>query len=598
MLRIALTVSLALGCAAGALGAEGDPRVLRHSDVIAMGATSPEKYREFSITVVEWGGAPGSEEQIESWASWAVRPAHELGIHYAGGAGMVTEFARFMDECPEWEEAICLNIRGERLTVPWLWDHSHHGNPAYWFCTNDERYQRFLRGRVLLAVRAGVDGIHIDDHLGSSATYWQDGCYCDRCAAGFREFLRERVTPERLAEAGVGKLDGFDYVAFVRAWLKENPGRRAHEAPLGREYMTYQFGAVTQVMADLRAAAEEAAGRPLTFSANGAPPSPASIVDYQVLTLFSAEVPHAATWGGEPHLGPEPVLAYKLASALERPLAATGAGHDWAYVKAHQGENLVLAWIAQAYALGHYFMTPHRQWCYTDELGTHWYDGPPEVYGPIYGFVRRNPALFDDMQGVGQVAVLYSTRDYHEGDRGAYEAAVALVEANVPFEALVAGCEWVPARLTAERARGFAKVIAPERLTLDAEQQAVVDALAAEGRLVRWEGEATLRQLPASWVQVSGTETVWALPRVAQDGASAVCHLLNRNWDDQADALREQGPFEVTINAEAFAGRTFQRAVLHAPGAEPVALETTVKGGRMSFEVPSLAMWGVVHLTP
>jgi hypothetical protein len=45
---------------------------------------------------------------------------------------------------------------------------------------------------------------------------------------------------------------------------------------------------------------------------------------------------------------------------------------------------------------------------------------------------------------------------------------------------------------------GFAKVIAPASLSLDEEQQQVLDALREEGRLVRWSGEEALAELPPS----------------------------------------------------------------------------------------------------
>ncbi len=52
------------------------------------------------------------------------------------------------------------------------------------------------------------------------------------------------------------------------------------------------------------------------------------------------------------------------------------SGGDWAFVKEHNVPGLVRGWVALSYAAGHCFMVPHRQWCYTPERGTHWYQGP------------------------------------------------------------------------------------------------------------------------------------------------------------------------------------------------------------------------------
>jgi len=565
--------------------------MLSHSDVISMYPASPDKYRAFSVSVVEWGGHPQNDGDIDSFVSWAVGPAHDMGLRYVGGVGMVTEFALFMQTCPEWEQAICLNVRGERIRVPWLWDHSYNGNPAYWFCTNDPRYRSFLRDNVLLAVRAGVDGIHIDDHLGSSNTYWLDGCFCENCVAGFRDYLRDNVPPERLAELGIADLAAFDYRDFVLTWLAANPAQKAFDAPLGADYLVYQFRAARDVMAELRATAETQAGRPLTFSANGGPPSPSQMTDFDVLTHFCAEVGHDTS------LGANPAYTYKLSAALDRAMVATAGGWDWAFVKANNRPGLVRAWIAQSYAFGQHFMAPHHQWCYTDELGTHWYDGPPEEYGPTYEFIRQHRPLFDGQESIAQVGVVYSAKAARQGETGDRQATEALLRANIPFDMAVAGDEWVPARLTMDHVRRFAKVIVPATLGLDAEQQQVIDALQAEGKLVTWAGEGTLAQLPPSWLTVGGADYVWALPRQATDGASAVIHLLNRDYDASSDSVRPKGPFTVSVSAEAFGGRAYARAVLYAPGVEPRVLELSSADARISFEVPSLSAWAVVHLT-
>jgi len=82
-----------------------------------------------------------------------------------------------------------------------------------------------------------------------------------------------------------------------------------------------------------------------------------------------------------------------MADAMGRPLAATASGQDWAFVKERGCSGLVRSWIAASYASGHALMAPHRQWCHTEEKGTHWYDGPREAYAPLYRFARQHTAL-------------------------------------------------------------------------------------------------------------------------------------------------------------------------------------------------------------
>jgi hypothetical protein len=571
-------------------------RLLKHSDVVSMYDASPEVCRAFAISIIGWGDRPRDEADVDGFRKRVVEPLHRIGVQYVGSVGMVTEFGLFMQQCPEWEQAICLTPRGERLRVPWLWDHSYRGNPAYWFCTNDPRYRKFLREQVVLAARGGVDGVHIDDHLGASATSWLNGCYCDNCVTGFKAYLREHVSSERLQELGIRDVGTLSYRDFVRQWLDAHPGRHAAEAPLGSEYRVYQFRAAEALMAELRELAEKTAGRPLMFAANAGLPDTAQMTDYRVLTQFTAEVGQDAPSGLD-EANVNPVVAYKLAAALDRPLSATASGQDWAFIKANRRPELVRAWIAQAYAFGQFFMVPHHQWCYTEQLGTHWYDGPPEEYAPIYRFIREHPFLFDDQESPAEVAVLHSTGAARQGDETDGEVVRELLKVHLPFDMVVAGDEWVPARLTWEQVRRYQKVIVPPHLSLDAAQQRVIDELRREGRLVEWEGRETLASLPTVWVEMTGVEHVWAVLRERPTGESAVLHLLNRDYDAAADRVRPTGRFTVTVRAGR-SGREFRTAVLYAPGAEPRPLKVSRDGGSISFEVPSLSLWTVVQLNP
>ena len=351
-----------LACAAASAAAPKTAAFLKHSDVVSMGGASPETCRAFSISVIDWGGRPETAGDVAAFRTRTLDPLRAIGVRYIGSVGMVTEFARFMEYDPQWEQAVCLTPRGERLRVPWLWDHSHNGSPAYWFCTNNPRYRKFLREQVTLAARSGMEGVHIDDHLGAAATGWIGGCFCESCVAGFKEYLRTHVPASRLKEAGVGDPARFNYRDFVRAWLDAHPGQRAVEAPLGDEYRVYQYRAAEGVMADLRDTALRAAGHDLAFGANAGLPDTGSLTDYRVLTQFSCEVGQNAE-GGPTAENTNAVLAYKLAAALKRPLTATASGQDWAFVKANTRPELVRTWIAQAYAFGQFFLTMHHVWC-------------------------------------------------------------------------------------------------------------------------------------------------------------------------------------------------------------------------------------------
>ena len=96
------------------------------------------------------------------------------------------------------------------------------------------------------------------------------------------------------------------------------------------------------------------------------------------------------------------IEGYNLASKFGVPLAATAGGWDWALVKANKLEELVRFWIALAYAHGQRFMVQHpkQQWCFSRELGTHWYPAPIEAFAPVYQFIKRNADWFDGFEAI------------------------------------------------------------------------------------------------------------------------------------------------------------------------------------------------------
>jgi hypothetical protein len=141
-------------------------------------------------------------------------------------------------------------------------------------------------------------------------------------------------------------------------------------------------------------------GHPVLLSANACLPNPTHTYVVKYLTHVICEVGQNAA-GGTNEIN-HAMEAYDLATSLGKPLAATASGQDWAFVKKNDCEELVRFWIALAYAHGQRFMVPHpqRQWCFTSELGTHWYAAPVETYAPMYRFIRANAGCFDDFEAV------------------------------------------------------------------------------------------------------------------------------------------------------------------------------------------------------
>jgi hypothetical protein len=386
-----VSMLLAVSLASAALDAAP---VLRHSDVVFMYAASDEAYRAYGATFVAWGGAETAEQ---------VKRHHDLGIRCTGSMWCLTAGARNIHNDPNLRAACAVDIEGNPVEVPWLFDLTYEGTKTYFGCTNHPAFQKLCRERVRQAMAGGADGLHVDDHLGTAgAAWWQGGGFCDYCMAGFREYLKNHATKEQLQQAGIESLDGFDYRTLVRryATTREKYKKVQHQIPLMDLFLEFQAEAAAEHTRQLGLLAAEAAGHPVLLSANAGLPSKGHTYVVKYLTHIVCEVGQNASAGTSQI--DNAVEAYELAAKLGKPMAATASGQDWAFVKQNDCEDLVRFWIALAYAHGQRFMVPHpeRQWCFSDKLGTHWYAAPVEAYAPIYRFVRESAACLDGFEAI------------------------------------------------------------------------------------------------------------------------------------------------------------------------------------------------------
>jgi len=394
-LLVCLTSGVLYGAsdAVGPAGPGADP-VLRHSDVIFMGAASDEAYRAYGATFVAWGGAETDEQ---------VKRHHDMGIRCTGAMWCLTAGAENIHNDPKLRAACAVDIEGNPVEVPWLFDDTYQGTKTYFGCTNHPEFQRLCRERVRQVMAGKADGLHVDDHSGTAgAARWQGGGFCDYCMSGFREYLKKHATKEQLQQAGIERIDDFDYRALVRkrATTRQKYLRVQHQIPLMDLFLEFQTEAAAEHVRQLGQLAAEAAGHPVLLSANTGLPDQSQTYVVKYLTHIVCEVGQNAS-AGTRQLD-HAVGAYELAARLGKPLAATASGQDWAFVKQNNCEELVRFWIALAYAHGQRFMTPHpyRQWCFSNELGTHWYAAPIEPYAPLYRFIRENAGRFDGFEAV------------------------------------------------------------------------------------------------------------------------------------------------------------------------------------------------------
>ncbi|MEW6355010.1 MAG: hypothetical protein AB1696_01685 [Planctomycetota bacterium] len=626
----ARTRVLILGMLMGVATIMADETSIKRSDVIFMGAREKEIYEIYGATLVSWGGKPwtDNEKAIKEFQE-RVKVAHDLGIRYSAGAAFRTAFVGMMDFDANWRDSLCLTIEGKPITVPWLWDHKHKktGEPAYWFCTNAPGYRKYLKWQVMLGMKASVEGLHIDDYNGTAGTEWQGCCFCKYCMTAFKEYVKTNVSADRLKACGIESPDNFDYKTFLNGKgvktvqdFKKILGSPEH---LGPDFKRFLYFSAAAFVDEARKHGEQLVGHPLMLSVNSSCSGPESLVIAPYLAYFCGEVHHGAEkpqWGPQQNWDLEPVWAFKMGDAVGRFQACTGAGWDWAYVDAHKKPGLVRMWIAQDYAFGHCLMAPHRQWAYTKEKGTHWYQSQPEDFAHVYRFVRRNAALLDGYDSVGLIVLLYSNaaaRLDHQCRLAMQHACLHLAKNSVPFEIVIAGDDWLDVKLSADKLAKYKALVVcepiPPRAGLDGEQKKAVDDFAAAGKVVKWDDksgldEAALRKLLPKQIAIEGAENVIAVARAIPDNpdAPAVLHLLNRNYDEPSDSMKKVTNIKVTLDKALFGGRTLSKATLYQPPAkldkanpgasEPVSLGIRQVENGIEITVPELDLWGIVKL--
>ncbi|MGQ9462104.1 MAG: beta-galactosidase [Candidatus Fervidibacter sp.] len=568
---------------------------LNASDVVFMYAPKDSQlYTAYSGTVVGWAGRARSKRSNDvQWFRQRVEEAHKNGLRYCGSVDFVVDFGGFIDFRPEtFMESVCRDLDGNPITVPWLWDLRHKGHPAYWFCTNSHDYRAYIRDQVERACTAPIDGLHIDDWRGTAAcSAWFGGCFCRNCKEEFRGWLKRNFTAGELKALGIESIDNFDFQGFlkVKGVTAEQWRRQRSQMPLGDLFQRFQTEKMLQLVREVFEYAEQLRGKPLLRSVNSSASSPEALAASPLIDYFCGEIDHHASGA---HVPVEPAFIFRLVEGLGKRQAATAGGYDWAWIAANEKPGLVRTWIAQAYAFGSTFMVPHRQWCYTHEKGTHWWEGKTEDFAFIFRFIREHASLLDGYRSLANVALLYTHLNFADV-RG---AALEMLQANVPFSICVLERD-LGVEVSQDELKNYALLVAGKQPLPRGINQTVE---ASKVPVIQWR---SLKDLPEPFrlqVIVKGSEKVRVSLRYKRGDLKApvVCHLLNQDYDIQTDDVR---PASVSVSisrpllSKALRG-TPKSATIYAPGGKPMRVPVKVEGERVSFSVPELGLWAIVAI--
>ena len=593
---------------------------LKRSDVLITRPCGMDVYRRYRATGLGWGflpepdrrGLPPDEEMMRD-----VDEARRCGVKFQGRVELDADWMGMIDFDSNFMESTVRDL-DNKPAVTW-WAHTYKGHPSYHYCTNAPGYRHYLFYQLERVMAAGTDWLMIDSAIPTigalNARY--GGCFCAHCLVGFRDYLRENVSPSQLQAYEIDDLDSFDYRQFLLARGVTDASYRAEilafppTIPLAQAWFGYHWREVNWLFREFKRRAK-AFGEEVPMSSN----SPFYWAEFMYAVdahdFYTNEMDYQPP---EVEILPsEPVYTFKLADALGRLLAITGVPRAFEPYRLRDRPGHIRLWIAQAYTHGHVFMAPDKMWTIrVSGEPDRWYHSKPGDYEALYHFVRDYPQLFDDYDALASVALVFSNgavRQYlgerlssgHLGgqNRSApktdlYEACQALSRANIPFRFIVAGDDWVDDRLLDADLGDYRAVVRFEPSHLTAEQEA---KLAEAGdRLVTWSGLDSLNVLPRPDIRASHTENLTILPRHQPDKPDSplVIHLLNSNYDLETDEYSALENVELSI-ADDLLERSYTRVTLYAPGIDPITLACDHADGATRLVVPRLPMWAVLKL--
>lgn len=556
-------------------------------------------FKPLNPTVMAWGLDPVFQmDDLESLRD-RFDAYRRLGVYQrAVNVWMLTATSTVLHHNPIYQDAVCLDIAGDRIIPAWLADGDHEGTPAYWGCTNHPLFRQQVIDRARAGIEAGGNLLHLDDHMGTAAAaVHAGGCFCDPCMEGFRNWLRSKYTAEELVRLGVDDPDRFDYRAVVRqagfdTLERYQTGASDYAIPLRKPYLTYQREAAANYVAELRSLARAVAGHPVPIGVNAWNLAPTQMATAHHADYFANEIQH---YGREDLVPP---TSYLLATALGKPVFSTGTGEDWIEVGDHGDVVRIRRWIAMATAFGHYFMYSHRKWGYSPETGTRWYTTPIATYKPLTDFITAHSELLDGYTPLAQIGVIYSNEACRGEDWSVREVTRSLLDAGYSCGFAIAGDEWLLHELAEADLDAFENIVVPFQTPPAGAQGTLIRDRLRSGQAVSPDDFEALKGSIVPWIIRDGPGRLWVLPRTKAEGShsSLVVHLLNQEFDPATDSMIPNKGSSLSISHRLTGGRPPEGITLHTPDCESRDLEMTSSTESSSVRLPEIELWSILQV--
>lgn len=499
-------------------------------------------------------------------------------------------------------------------------------------CQNNPVWRDFKSEEIRVISDSEFFGFGIDEAYGNYGSVPFGGCYCQYCMEGFREHLKEKMSPAELTAFTIEDVDTFDYGAYIKQnyyakykmaveAMYENPELAdLTDMPLIGEFLFFQYKSSTDYMKFLRSKVDEQSGRlgrkiPLGANLSLKDFGAVDYIDCITSEMSLSQTPDAAL-----------VAAYELGNSIDAPVLSMPNSGQWEVMTGVDAAGLLKIYTAEAYAHRGMMSSP-----YASPFFKTGKNNSKELYGsidmdqlyPYYDFIYQNPMLFEHLWSKANVGILYSqgamNRDHHphKADSDFWEQAKQLTAANIPLKVIFDGDGNLSQRkIQSVHLESLNLLILPGDVVLDNNSlQILSDFMEKGGKIISFNATTNVKQLdkflaysgdPASeLVQIVKSlheesfsindADVLVTPYFSTDVFGYIFHLVNYSFDAMAhDVSTKYNVKMEIINDLPFELGDLGIYYLSPDNNSPTELEFTEADGKLNFAIQIMSGWAAV----